>query len=414
MATTGTLKRASARLLDDAVHQSSPMTPEGVRERLFTFAFRGLVYPQIWEDPVIDLEALQVKPTDHMVAIASGGCNILSYLSADPEHITALDLNAAHVALNRLKRCALDTLNDHETFYRFFGEADSRANISVYEEQLRPRLDRETQRYWDGRDLRGRRRITRFARGFYRYGLLGWFIGTGHLAAKLFGVHLRDFLHADDRSAQRDLFERTIAPLFDHRLVQWTLNRPVFLFGLGIPPVQYRALAGNHPGGMSAVIRERLEQLACGEEISKNYFAWQAFGRSYPPIGGGDVPPYLARENFDAIRNRADRIDVRLLSFGDYLESQEDNSLDCYVLLDAQDWMTPDALNTLWKEITRTARPGARVIFRTAARDTLLPGRVDANVLAHWRYEEELSRDLTARDRSAIYGGFHLYVAGRD
>jgi S-adenosylmethionine-diacylglycerol 3-amino-3-carboxypropyl transferase len=80
------------------------------------------------------------------------------------------------------------------------------------------------------------------------------------------------------------------------------------------------------------------------------------------------------------------------------------------VLLDAQDWMSDPQLNELWREITRTARPGARVIFRTAAAADLLPGRVDAGVLRRWRYEAELSRDLARRDRSAIYGGFHLHV----
>ena len=165
MATTGTLKRTSARLLDDAVHQSSPLSAEGIRERLFTLAFRGLVYPQIWEDPVVDLEALQVKPSDRMVAIASGGCNVLSYLSANPAHITALDLNAAHVALNRLKRCALKQLDDHETFYRFFGEANCRSNVAVYRERLKPHLDADTRKYWEGRDFTGRRRISRFGRG---------------------------------------------------------------------------------------------------------------------------------------------------------------------------------------------------------------------------------------------------------
>ncbi len=67
-------------------------------------------------------------------------------------------------------------------------------------------------------------------------------------------------------------------------------------------------------------------------------------------------------------------------------------------------------LNDLWREITRTARPGARVIFRTAAAPSLLPGRVDDAVLRRWRYEAEKSQDLSKRDRSAIYGGFHLYV----
>jgi S-adenosylmethionine-diacylglycerol 3-amino-3-carboxypropyl transferase len=60
--------------------------------------------------------------------------------------------------------------------------------------------------------------------------------------------------------------------------------------------------------------------------------------------------------------------------------------------------------------MTRTARPGARVIFRTAAAPSLLPGRVDDAVLGRWRYETEASEKFTAQDRSAIYGGFHLYV----
>ena len=72
--------------------------------------------------------------------------------------------------------------------------------------------------------------------------------------------------------------------------------------------------------------------------------------------------------------------------------------------------MTDAQLNHLWREITRTARPAARVVFRTAAEPSLLPGRVHAGLLARWRYQAECSLALTARDRSAIYGGFHLYI----
>jgi S-adenosylmethionine-diacylglycerol 3-amino-3-carboxypropyl transferase len=97
-------------------------------------------------------------------------------------------------------------------------------------------------------------------------------------------------------------------------------------------------------------------------------------------------------------------------SFTEQLQSCPDRSVDRFVLLDAQDWMSDQQLNELWRGITRTGKPGARVIFRTAAEATLLPGRVEENILRRWRYEAETSRDLTARDRSAIYGGFHLYV----
>ena len=67
-------------------------------------------------------------------------------------------------------------------------------------------------------------------------------------------------------------------------------------------------------------------------------------------------------------------------------------------------------VNDLWTEVTRTAAPGARVIFRTAAEPTLLPGRVDDTLLDQWDYRDAESLDFTRRDRSAIYGGFHLYV----
>src|SRR5262245_58436922 len=92
-----------SRLLKRAVHRSKPVSREGLLERLFTLAFRGLVYPQIWEDPVIDMEAMALGPEHHVVAIASGGCNVLSYLTASPRAITAVDVNRAHVALTRLK-----------------------------------------------------------------------------------------------------------------------------------------------------------------------------------------------------------------------------------------------------------------------------------------------------------------------
>jgi S-adenosylmethionine-diacylglycerol 3-amino-3-carboxypropyl transferase len=49
------------------------------------------------------------------------------------------------------------------------------------------------------------------------------------------------------------------------------------------------------------------------------------------------------------------------------------------------------------------------VIFRTAGVDTILPGRLQPEILDRWTYDEERTADLTWRDRSSIYGGFHLY-----
>ncbi len=398
--------------LASAILRNRALSREGFLEHLFAWMFKGLVYPQIWEDPEVDMEALALTRDCHVVAIASGGCNVLSYLTADPARITAVDLNKAHVALNRLKLAAVRHLSTWEEFYRFFGHADARANVHAYWRFVAPRLDPETRAYWEGRRAFGigQRRISMFARNVYRQGLLGRFIGLGHLVARAYGVDPRKMLLARSLAEQRRFFDSALAPLFDKRLVRWAIGQQLSLFGLGIPPAQYAALASARGGDMAAVLRGRMERLTCSFSLDDNYFAWQAFGRSYSDRSAGPLPPYLRRENFDAIRERAGRVEVLNNSFTEYLAQRPGRSLDRYVLLDAQDWMTDAQLNALWFEITRTARPGARVIFRTAAEPSLLPGRVESPVLNRWRYEAELSRDLAARDRSAIYGGFHLYA----
>jgi S-adenosylmethionine-diacylglycerol 3-amino-3-carboxypropyl transferase len=194
--------------------------------------------------------------------------------------------------------------------------------------------------------------------------------------------------------------------LFDKPAVRWATSNRLSLYGLGIPPAQYEALAGGRD--MRAVLRERVEQLSCGFSLDRNYFAWQAFGRGYGE--NGPLPPYLQRDNFDLVRANADRVEVMNRSITEYLATCPAASRDRYVLLDAQDWMTDAQLNALWSEITRTARPGARVIFRTAAEPSLLPGRVEPAILDRWCYDAEASRAFTKADRSAIYGGFHLYL----
>ena len=66
-------------------------------------------------------------------------------------------------------------------------------------------------------------------------------------------------------------------------------------------------------------------------------------------------------------------------------------------------------LTALWTQITRTAVPGARVIFRTAGVETILPGRVAPDILDRWDYLAERSNALYERERAAVYGGVHLY-----
>ena len=390
-----------------AVVRHEAETKERLLDKAFALAFKGLVYAQIWEDPVIDMAALEIQPDNRIVTIASGGCNALSYLVADPAQVTAVDLNTAHVALNKLKIAAVRNLPDHTHLRRFFVEADNKANLADYKHLLRPHLDEATRRYWEGRDLIGRRRIGGFTTGIYKRGLLGNFIGLAHLIARLYRVDLGAILEARSIEEQRRVFDEKIAPVFDRKFIRWLTSQPASLFGLGIPPAQYEVLAGNER--MAVVLRQRLEKLACDFSVNENYFAWQAFSRGYGRSPDAPVPPYLEAKHYETLRARIDRFTILHANMTEHLAAQPDASLDRYVLLDAQDWMSDQQLTELWTEITRTARPGSRVLFRTAAEETLLPGRVPDAILDRWDYSEEQARELIKADRSSIYGGLHLY-----
>ena len=197
--------------------------------------------------------------------------------------------------------------------------------------------------------------------------------------------------------------------MFDYKSIKLLSKSPVSLYALGIPPAQYDELVAS--GDPIAVLRERVERLACDFPINENYFAWQAFGRGYDVEHREAVPDYLRRDIYDVIRTRTDKVEVHHASLTDFLQAQPPHSLNRYVLLDAQDWMNSDQITALWREIDRTADTrDARVIFRTAGPDSPLPRKLPADVLAPWTYLEKESRAWHAMDRSSIYGGFHVYA----
>jgi S-adenosylmethionine-diacylglycerol 3-amino-3-carboxypropyl transferase len=398
----------SSRKITAAVVREDGEQKQRLLDRAFALAFKGLVYAQIWEDPVVDMEALAIEPGNRIATIASGGCNVFSYLTADPAEIVAVDLNTAHVALNNLKRVAIQRLPDHASLRRFFADADSSGNIADYRAFVRPHLDEVSRRYWEGRDLVGRRRINGFAHGLYKRGLLGNFIGLAHIVARMHRIDPRQFLEARTIEEQRAIFETKFAPFFDRKFIRWVTDQRSSLFGLGIPPAQYDALADGKP--MADVLRGRLEKLTCDFALEENYFAWQAFGRGYGKGAAASLPPYLQAAHYAAVRGRAGRVTMLHANMTDMLAAADAASFDRYIFLDAQDWMSDAQLTALWSEVTRTARPGARVLFRTAAEPTLLPGRLPDDLLRRWDYRAAESLDYTRRDRSAIYGGVHLYV----
>jgi S-adenosylmethionine-diacylglycerol 3-amino-3-carboxypropyl transferase len=405
---------ASIALVKDAVAPRSVLSASGVLERVFTAMFGGFVYNQIWEDPRADREGLRLQSNSRLLTISSAGCNVLSYLVDSPQALVALDVNRSHIYLTRLKLAALAGLPSYEEFFRFFGCADASGNVNLYRAHVRAHLDRETRAFWEDRPFRflGYKmpRIYYFERNLYRYGVLGYFLRFLHGAARVLGHKVHRLLDCSTLEQQARVFEEVLGPIFRNRVLRAIGRMPVFLFGLGIPPRQRQALMQECEGDIIGLYRERVRRLACSFPMQENYFAWQAFGRCYDRRDRRAVPEYLREDHYETLKGNIGRVKTHVMSLTDYLAMQPAESLDRFVFLDAQDWMSPDQIVRLWREVARVGCPGSRILFRTAASRSPIDELLPSGLRRRFAYDEELSQRLHALDRAAIYGGLHVYV----
>ncbi|WP_353571302.1 DUF3419 family protein [Candidatus Albibeggiatoa sp. nov. BB20] len=407
------MSSVSAGLLKTAVHQDSLMTRQGMLQRMFSLWFNGFVYNQIWEDPEVDIEALELTPESRIFTISSGGCNLLNYLVEKPEKIVAVDLNQYHMNLTRLKLASLEHLPDYKSFFDFFGLADKPQNIENYYQYIQPHMDEKARTFWEkGSLLRratGKARIKYFKKNLYYYARFGRFMRLLHRISKMTKYKPERILQAQTIAEQEQIFNEEIAPFFDNWLVKKVGNMRLAVFSLGIPPQQHEFMKEESKGNLINLYRERVRHLACDFPIQTNYFAWQGFSLRYDSEKLGAVPEYLKPENYDDLKQNLHRVETHVTSLIDYLKSQPNNSLDRFVFLDSQDWMNPEVLTGLWQEVARVGKPGTRIIFRTASIDSPIETDLPPELRKLFVYEEERSKELYKKDRSAIYGGFHIY-----
>jgi S-adenosylmethionine-diacylglycerol 3-amino-3-carboxypropyl transferase len=401
----------------EAVRTDGITSKQGFLQKLFALWFDAFVYNQIWEDPRVDLQALQLNGDSRVLTISSGGCNALNYLIENPESVMAVDLNAYHIYLLQLKLTALQFLLTYEDFFAFFGFGKHKRNVANYKKYIAPNLDKNARQFWESNGFLGNllygNRINYFARGgLYEHSRNSYFLRFFHGFSRLSGWQPQEVLKAETLAEQERLYEKNIAPFFDSLLVQTVGRMPVTMFGLGIPPQQYEELKKDLVKHRTVidVYRERAKRLACAYPIKENYFAWQAFSRKYDTENRRAVPEYLKAENYETLKSNAHKIRTNINSVTEEIKQNPKGAFNRFVFLDAQDWMNAKTMTELWQTISDRAEPNSRIIFRTAGAALPIEKNLPANLRARFDYKQELSAELFMQDRASIYGGFHLYI----
>ena len=351
--------------------------PDAVRDRLF--------FAQVREDPCAELAALRPTSDDEVVVVSSGGCTALSLLAAGAGRVTAVDLNLTQNHVVELKAAA-STLGARRAT-AFLGALPSTSRRATYI-SLRDALTPAARRYWDARERT-------VSAGVLHAGVSERFI-AGVVSALLLAVHPR--ARVERLLACRTLEEQRA--LFEH---EWSTRRWRALFALlcnrlvlrNTYPAQFFAHVENPS---FALHFRRLAEHALTElPVSSNYFLHQMLTGRYPVDEPEGVPPYLSDSGALRVAATRDRLELVDGGMTSYLRTRPPESVNAFALSNICEWMTQAEVDALFREVLRTAAPGARLVYRNFVGWTELPAWCERIVP-----DADVSARLSGADRSVV------------
>jgi S-adenosylmethionine-diacylglycerol 3-amino-3-carboxypropyl transferase len=394
----------------------APPTSLTLRDRIDQNVFnalyaRSLVYNTCWEDLAVDRRALHIGPDDTVMVISSAGCNVLDYALDGPERIHAVDANPRQNALLELKIAAIRRL-DFDDFFAIFGAGYHPRFADLYRSRLRNELSSFAREWWD----KNQGWFTSPLGSFYYHGLAG-LVARGFRAyfkmRPQLAEDVREMIEAGDMATQRAIYDQRVAPALWTPTLKWVLGRQLTMSLLGVPHPQRRLVQAQHPDGIAGFVRAAIDYVFRELPVADNYF-WRVY--LYGHYTPACCPEYLKAENFQALKSGlVDRITLHSKTVTEFL-CEARRPISRFVLLDHMDWMSsyhPDALVEEWDAILRRARPGARILLRSAHED---PAFLRWVRVGHWRrpldevlrFDVELAARLHADDRVHTYAGFKI------
>ena len=149
------------------------------------------------------------------------------------------------------------------------------------------------------------------------------------------GINLAEVLNAKTLEEQKMFYEENLKNFFFEHNIKNFVKKPFGFVWVGDTPFPISEVKGK--GELHQVLQERVNRLCCNYDVSDNYFAWQAFGRKYDTEHRKAIPRYLEKRHFNILKREVRKITLHQKTITQYLSGLPNNSLDCFVLLDAQD-----------------------------------------------------------------------------
>lgn len=358
--------------------------------------FEKLVFAQSWEDPELDIEALQIVPSDHVLVVTSGGCNVLSLLTTGPRELIAIDMNPAQGWLLELKLAGIRTLS-HDEFLRLLGvrfveepNPNHYTSTEVYG-KLRGHLSPSARSFWD-------RNLKMISRGVLQSGRYEQYLRVFRTLLRLIkgGPTVRELMNQSldrqldfyqtrwDRAAWR-LFFRVF---FSRQVLGWR----------GLDPEFFKYVDGV--GSFGEHWRQLAEHVLTDLPIRDNYFVAQICFGSY--LNRQAVPRYLHPRYFETLKEYASRVLIVTEELEKFLLKSDSEHIDKFALSNVFEWVDERTFHQLLLQIWRVGTPGARLCYR----NLLVHRERQESLEGQLRSHRKKARQLLWHDRSFVYSNF--------
>lgn len=356
-------------------------------------SFNEIRYAQLWEDADVLIGALPQRSGTTLVSICSAGDNALSMLTLDPARVVVLDLSLAQIFCLNVRIAAYRSLN-HDEFLRLMGSRPATDRAELLDRVARA-LPADQQAFWALR-----------RDDIINHGLAG--IGKFERYFRVMRTRLLPFVHdrltidavfkpMPDR-AQRQRFYDTRWNNWRWRILLQVFFSRFTMGWLGRDP----AFFDHVEGSVADHVSRRIVHAAVDLEPAQNpYLHWILKGTH-----GAALPHAWRAENYDLIRDRLDRLDIRHGSLETFNASGE--QADGFNLSDIFEYMNSETFVNVYRSVLAVARPGARLVYW----NMMVPRRMPAAFAAQVQRLEQAEAAGKATDKAFFYSDFVVEAVG--
>lgn len=353
------------------------------------------VYPIAWEDPRVDNKYLNVKDSDRILMITTGGCNVLHTLLLNPKEIISCDLSPAQNAILDLKLSAIKNL-EYDDFWKLFGLGKHENFEYLYNNKLKQSLKLySSTEFWN-------KNIKIFTKkGLYRSGKS---CELAHKIYKIFNKQVNKLFTFDNVHEQYTYYKKNIKPLLFSKITEKLANNLALEFA-GVPKSQIKIVTGRHCDCKK--LYKFVEK--CYDFIlskwsfkNENYFF---HGLLLGYFTKENCPEYLKEENYEFLKRNVDKVNIFNGTLNDCMNNTN-IKFDKFILLDHMDWYeNKEQIDTIFNLMKNNSNKNSVGFFRSGNSKSWITEHIE-------KYNDINLIDLCheyENDRLGTYPGFFKF-----